>query len=263
MAKKFIRIIPKLDIKNGLLIKGINLEGLRILGDPYNFANYYYKNGADEIYYVDNVASLYGTNNLNKFVSTTAKNLFVPLSVGGGIRSIKEIEKFLKSGADKICINSAAIENIKFIKEASRIFGSSTITCIVEALKYEKKYFVTKENGRNVIKINPVEWSRRLEDAGAGEIFLTSVDREGLKKGFDIFINKKVSESVHIPVIAHGGAGSIEDILKLIEVANPSGVAIASLLHYDKTTIYDIKKGIKINFNALFNIINSCFIIMK
>ena len=250
MTKKFIRIIPKLDIKNGLLIKGINLEGLRILGDPYSFANYYYKNGADEIYYVDNVASLYGTNNLNKFVSTTAKNLFIPLSVGGGIRSIKEIENFLKSGADKICINSAAIENIKFIKEASRIFGSSTITCIVEALKYEKKYFVTKENGRNVIRINPVEWSRRLEDAGAGEIFLTSVDREGLKKGFDIFINKKVSENVQIPVIAHGGAGSIEDVYNVIKKTNISGVSISGLFHYDICSLFPFLSP-RIFFNVL------------
>ena len=241
MTKKFIRIIPKLDIKNGLLIKGINLEGLRILGDPYSFANYYYKNGADEIYYVDNVASLYGTNNLNKFVSTTAKNLFVPLSVGGGIRSIKEIENFLKSGADKICINSAAIENIKFIKEASRIFGSSTITCIVEALKYENKYFITKENGRDVIMINPVDWSKKLEDAGAGEIFLTSVNREGLKKGFDIFINKKVSESVKIPVIAHGGAGSETDVYEVIKKTNVSGVSIAGLFHYDVCSLFSFK----------------------
>ena len=241
MAKKFIRIIPKLDIKNGLLIKGINLEGLRVLGDPYKFANYYYKNGADEIYYVDNVASLYGTNNLSKFVSKTAKNLFIPLSVGGGIRSIKEIENFLKSGADKVCVNSAAIENINFIKQASRTFGSSTITCIVEALNYDGNYFITKENGRDIIKINPIDWSKRLEDNGAGEIFLTSVNKEGLKKGFDIFITKKVSENVRIPVIAHGGAGSYEDIYKVINKTNISGVSISGLLHYDICSIFSFK----------------------
>jgi cyclase len=241
MTKKFIRIIPKLDIKNGLLIKGINLEGLRVLGDPYQFANYYYKNSADEIYYVDNVASLYGTNNLSKFVSKTAKNLFIPLSVGGGIRSIKEIENFLKSGADKVCINSAAIENINFIKKASRIFGSSTITCIVEALNYEGKYFITKENGRDVIRINPVDWAKKLEDYGAGEIFLTSVNKEGLKKGFDIFINKKVSESVKIPVIAHGGAGTIEDIYKVIQKTDISGVSVSGLFHYDICSLFSFK----------------------
>ena len=241
MNKKFIRIIPKLDIKNGLLIKGINLEGLRILGDPHNFSNNYYENGADEIYYVDNVASLYGTNNLIKFVLKTAKNLFIPLSVGGGIRSIKDIEIFLKSGADKVCINSAAIDNINFIKEASRIFGSSTITCIVESLQYEKNFFITKENGRNLIKINPVDWSKRLEDAGAGEIFLTSVNREGLKKGFDININKKVSESVTIPVIAHGGASCEKDVYEVIKKTNISGVSISGLFHYDICSLFPIK----------------------
>lgn len=242
MVRKFIRIIPKLDIKNGLLIKGINMEGLRVLGYPYQFANNYYKNGADEIYYVDNVASLYGTNNLKKFVLKTAKNLFIPLSVGGGIRSIKDIENFLKFGADKVCINSAAIENINFIKQASRIFGSSTITCIVESLNYNGKYFITKENGRDIIKTNPVDWSKRLEDNGAGEIFLTSVNKEGLKKGFDIFINKKISESVRIPVIAHGGAGSYEDIYKVIKNTNISGVSISGLLHYDICSIFSFKK---------------------
>ena len=242
MNKKFIRIIPKLDIKNGLLIKSINLEGLRILGDPYNFANNYYKNGADEIYYVDNVASLYGTNNLIKFILKTAKNLFIPLSVGGGIRSIKDIENFLKSGADKVCINSAAIDNINFIKEASRIFGSSTITCIVESLHYDKKYFITKENGRELINLNPVDWSKRLEDAGAGEIFLTSVNREGLNKGFDININKKVSESVKIPVIAHGGASCEKDVYKVIKETNISGVSISGLFHYDVCSLFPFKK---------------------
>jgi len=241
MTKKFIRIIPKLDIKNGLLIKGINLEGLRVLGDPYQFANYYYKNSADEIYYVDNVASLYGTNNLKKFVLKTAKNLFIPLSVGGGIRSINDIENFLKSGADSVCINSAAIENINFIKKSSQIFGSSTITCIVEALNYEGKYFITKENGRDVIKINPVDWAKKLEDHGAGQIFLTSVNKEGLKKGFDILITKKVSESVKIPVIAHGGAGSYEDIYEVIQKTKISGIAIASLLHYDVCSLFSFK----------------------
>jgi imidazole glycerol-phosphate synthase subunit HisF len=241
MPKKFIRIIPKLDIKNGILIKGINLEGLRVLGDPYKFANHYYKNGADEIYYVDSVASLYGTNNLKKFISKTAKNLFVPLSVGGGIRTMGDIENFLKFGADKICINSAAIKNLKFVKEASRIFGSSTITCIIETVKYQKQYFITKESGRDSIKISPVDWAKKLEDAGAGEIFLTSVNNEGLKKGFDINISEKVSKSVRIPVVAHGGAGSFKDVYKVIKETNISGVSIASLFHYDICSLFSFK----------------------
>ena len=138
--KNFIRIIPKLDIKNGMLIKGINLEGLRVLGNPYNFATYYYNNLADEICYIDNVATLYGTNNLSGFISDTARNIFVPISVGGGIKSIEDIERIFKAGADKVCINSAAINNPKFLHQASRIFGSANITIIIEYIKIKNKF---------------------------------------------------------------------------------------------------------------------------
>ena len=233
MNKKFIRIIPKMDIKNGLLIKGINLDGLRILGDPYNFAEQYYKSGADEIFYIDNVASLYGTNNLSKFVTKTSKNLFVPLSVGGGIHRLSQIEDFLKKGADKVSINSAAINNINFVKKASRVFGSSTITCIIEAIKIDDKYFITKENGRDIIKIDPKVWAKKLEDHGAGEIFLTSIKNEGTYEGFDIELTKKISSCVKIPVVAHGGAGSFKHIYDVIRKTNISGVSIAGFFHYD------------------------------
>jgi len=249
--KRFIRIIPKLDIKNGLLIKGINLEGLRVLGDPYKFAECYYNYNADEIYYVDNVATLYGTNNLSKFVSKTAKNIFVPLAVGGGIKSLNDIEKFLKNGADKICINSAAINNIKLVRDASRVFGSSTITTVVEALKIENKYFLTKSNGRDLVKKNPVDWAKQLEDFGSGEIFLTSINNEGIQKGFDIDITKKVSRAVSIPVIAHGGAGSMKDVYEVIVKTNISGVSLASILHYDICKNFKFKKPKIGNINFL------------
>ena len=133
--RKFIRIIPKLDIKNGMLIKGINLEGLRVLGDPFNFVKYYYEANADEICYIDNVATLYGTNNLSRFISHTAKNIFIPISVGGGIRKIADIERIFKSGGDKVCVNSAVVDNLKFLYQASRIFGSANITVIIEYIK--------------------------------------------------------------------------------------------------------------------------------
>jgi cyclase len=253
MGDKFIRIIPKLDIKNGLLIKGINLEGLRILGEPYYFADYYYKSGADEICYVDNVASLYGTNNLSKFVTKTSQNLFVPLSVGGGIRTIKDIENFLKNGADKVCINSAAINNINFIKQASRIYGSSTITCMIEAINLNNKYFITKENGRDIVEFDPTSWCKKLEEFGAGEIFLTSVNNEGTREGFDINITKKVAESVEIPVIAHGGAGCFDDVYKVIKKTKISGVALASMLHYDICSQFKLKKPKIGNVNFLEN----------
>ena len=232
MNKNIIRIIPKLDIKNGLLIKGINLEGLRVIGNPYEFANFYYECGADEIAYVDNVATLYGTNNLQKFIKNTAKNIFIPLSVGGGIRSIKDIEEILKNGADKICINSAAIDNPKFITEASKRFGSANISSIIVVIKIKKSYFISKSNGRDLIKMNPVDWAKKVEEMGSGEIFLTSVNKEGLKSGFDIEIIKKIAENVSIPVIAHGGAGNFMDIYNVIKSTSISGVSISGLFHY-------------------------------
>lgn len=221
-----IRIIPFLDIKNGLLIKGINLEGLRVLGKAKNFSNYYYKSGADEICYIDNVATLYGTNNLSKFISDTAKDVFIPLSVGGGIRTIEDIKKMFAAGADKICINSSIIERPNLLKEAAKIFGSANIVVMIQAVKNNGRYFVSKANGRDIVNIDPVKWAKLVEKLGAGEIILTSVNNEGLKKGFDINITRKVSNSVNIPVIAHGGAGSYEDIYNVISKTNVSGVGL-------------------------------------
>ena len=254
MNKNFIRIIPKLDIKNGQLIKGINLEGLRVLGDPYNFANIYSKHGADEISYVDNVATLYGTNNLNKFVAKTAKNLRIPLSVGGGLRSHKDIENSLVSGADKVCVNSAVVKNLKFLKSSVKIFGSSTIAVIIECIRLKNKYFISTSNGRDLIDINPINWAKKIEDCGAGEIFLTSVNNEGLREGFDINLTKKISKSVSIPVVAHGGAGSFDNILKVIRQTKINGVSIASFLHYDYVNIFKLKKGKIGNYEFLENL---------
>lgn len=244
--EKLIRIIPKLDIKNGLLIKGINLEGLRVLGKPFDFAKSYYENGADEIIYLDNVATLYGTNNLKKFVKETAKSLHIPLTVGGGINSLDEIEKMLNNGADRVIVNSAAIEDINFIKKASKRFGSSTIISSVEYTKIGKKNFITKSNGRDLIKIDPVIWAKKLEEFGSGEIILTAINNEGTKSGFDIKSIREISNNIKIPVIAHGGAGSFEDVFQVIKKTNIKGVAIASLFHYNnliKTNYKKIKIG--------------------
>ena len=231
--KKPVRIIPILDIKNGLLIKGINFEGLRVLGNAREFAQLYYSQGADEICYQDSVATLYGTSNLIKFVSETAKNVFVPLSVGGGIRSINDASEMLKAGADKIIINSAAIDNVLLLKKASKIFGSSNITIIIQAIKIDKKYYISKSNGRDLVNIDPIQWAQKVEDFGAGEIIITAVNNEGLKKGFDIPLTKRIVERVSVPVIAHGGAGNIKHIYDVIRYANVSGVGIASMLHYE------------------------------
>ncbi len=231
--KKPIRIIPLLEIKNGLLIKGINFEGYRVLGKAKDFAKLYFSQGADEICYQDSVATLFGTNNLVKFVSESAKNVFVPLSVGGGIRSIEDASSMFKAGADKIIVNSAAINDIKFLKKAAKIFGSSNITLTIQAIKINNKYFISKSNGRDLIKIDPVHWAKKVEDFGAGEIIITAVCNEGVQKGFDIPLTKKIVEKVSIPVIAHGGAGNIKHIYDVIRFTNVSGVAISSMLHYE------------------------------
>ena len=231
--KKPIRIIPVLDIKNGLLIKGINFEGLRVLGDAKNFAKLYYSHGADEICYQDSVATLYGTSNLIKFVNQSAQNVFVPLSVGGGIRSIEDASQMFKAGADKLIINSAAIDNISLLKKMSKIFGSSNISVIIQAIKIGKKYFISKSNGRDIKNKDPFQWAQKVEEFGAGEIIITSVNNEGLKKGFDISLTKKIVENASIPVIAHGGAGNVNHIYDVIRYAKVSGVGIASMLHYD------------------------------
>lgn len=249
--KNFIRIIPKLDIKNGMLIKGINLEGLRVLGNPFNFAKYYYNNLADEICYIDNVATLYGTNNLSNFISDTAKNIFVPISVGGGIRSLQDIERIFKAGADKVCINSAAIDNPKFLNRAAKIFGSANITIIIEYIKIKKKFFITKSTGRDIVDINPFDWAKIVEQNGAGEVFLTSVNHEGLGNGFDVDMIKKISKNISIPVIAHGGAGNFNHIKEVIKKTNISGVAISSLAHYDIANTFENKKKSLGNFNYL------------
>lgn len=254
---RFVRIIPKLDIKNGLLIKGINLEGLRVLGDPYNFAKYYFEQGADEICYIDNVATLYGTNNLSKFVKRTAQNIFIPLAVGGGIRSINDIERMLKNGADKVCINSAVIDSKKFLKKAVKEFGSSTITVIIESNEIDGKYFISKSNGRDLVNIRPDSWAKELEDLGAGEIFLTSVNREGLRRGFDIKITEKISSKIKIPVIAHGGAGSLKDIYNVIKNTNINGVSFSSIIHYETCDLFSHK------INKISNVGNTNFISNK
>ena len=231
--KKPIRIIPFLDIKNGQLIKGINLEGLRILGSAKDFADLYYQDGADEICYLDNVASLYGTSNLSKFVKNTARKIFVPLSVAGGIRTLENSLTMFKAGADKIVINSAVVENISFLKKNVEKFGSANISVLIQTIKIGKRYVISKSNGRDIKNLDPVSWAKKVEDAGAGEIIITSVNNEGLRKGFDLNITKKISNAVSLPVITHGGAGSFKHIYEVIKNTNVSGVGIASMLHYD------------------------------
>ena len=247
--KKIIRIIPKLDIKNGLLIKGINLEGLRILGDPCEFSKFYYQCGADEIIYIDNVATLYGTNNIVDFVSRTSKESFIPLTVGGGIRSLSNFKSMLSSGADKVCVNSKFITDNKFIKVCVKTFGSSNTVATIETVKIKNNYYISSANGRDLHQVNPVRWAKYLEKEGVGEILLTCVNNEGLMNGFDIQIINKISRSVKIPVLAHGGAGNFDHVLEVIKKTKISGVVLSSLLHYSAAP--NLKKNFK--YNAIGN----------
>lgn len=242
--EKTIRIIPRLDIKGPNLVKGIHLEGLRVLGKPEEFARYYYENGADELIYIDVVASLYNRNSLHDIISRTAKEIFIPLTVGGGLRTIDDIRNVLRAGADKVSLNTAAIRNPRIIQEASRKFGSSTIVISIEAIKQpDGKYLAYTDNGREFTDIEVLEWAKRVEELGAGEILLTSVDREGTGLGYDIELTRMVSEQVSIPVIASGGAGKIEDIKEVILEGKADAVALASMLHYDTIKEYDFIKS--------------------
>ncbi len=239
--KRKIRIIPRLEIKNNLLIKGINLEGLRVLGEPHDFAQEYYNQGADELYFVNVVSTLYGTKNNSTYIKKACKNFFVPMNVGGGIKNIYEIEELLKSGADKVCINSSAIENINFIKKASKIFGSSTICSLIEIVKIGNKYYISKSNGRDLIDTDPILWAKKLECAGSGELILLCVNKEGLQSGFDCEIISKISKSVYIPTIACGGAGSLRDIYDVVKSSEVTGIALSSLLHYNIVNKFNFK----------------------
>ncbi|WP_326984848.1 imidazole glycerol phosphate synthase cyclase subunit [Chryseobacterium sp. MYb264] len=228
-----LRVIPRLDIKGPNLVKGIHLEGLRVLGKPEYFAEYYYQNGADELFFQDTVASLYERNSLSDIISKTAKKIFIPLTVGGGIRSIADIRRALLSGADKVCINTAAIKNPFFIKEATLKFGSSTIVVAIEAIKeYNGKYLAYTDNGREYTGLDVFEWAQKVQELGAGELVITSVDKEGTGEGFDVELVKKITELVDIPVIAHGGCKGSEDALNIFKNTEADGIAISSILHY-------------------------------
>lgn len=231
---KNIRIIPRLDIKGPNLVKGIHLEGLRVLGSPEEFARFYYEMGADELIYMDIVASLYNRNSLHDFIVRTAKEIFIPLTVGGGLRTIEDMRAVLRSGADKVCLNTAAVKNPDIISRAARKFGSSTVVISVEAIREKNgQYFAYTDNGREYTGIEVLSWVKRVEELGAGEIMITSVDREGTGSGYDLELTKVVSEAVSIPVIACGGAGSIRDIEDVITIGQADAVCLASLIHYD------------------------------
>jgi len=234
-----LRIIPRLDIKGPNLVKGIHLEGLRVLGKPETFARYYYDNGADELLYMDVVASLYGRNSLLDMVAKTSREIFIPLTVGGGLRTLDDIKGALRGGADKVSLNTAAIGRPELVREAARRFGSSTIVVSIEAIRQpEGGYEAYTDNGRERTGVDACKWAIRAAELGAGEIMVTSIDREGTGKGFDLELTRSIAESVPIPVIACGGAGSIDHVYDVVVEGRADAVCLASLLHYKSIKSY-------------------------
>ena len=228
-----VRIIPRLDIKGPNLVKGIHLEGLRVLGKPERFARYYYEQGADELLYLDVVASLYGRNSLLDIVRRTAQEIFIPLTVGGGLRCLDDIKEALRAGADKVSINTAAIHHPDLIREASRRFGSSTIVVSIEAIRRpDGRYEAYTDNGRERTGVDAFAWARQAAELGAGELLVTSIDQEGTGEGFDLQLIRTITESVPIPVIACGGAGKLSDVSQVVREGKADAVCLASLLHY-------------------------------
>jgi imidazole glycerol-phosphate synthase subunit HisF len=229
----FPRIIPRLDIKGQNLVKGIQLEGLRVLGKPEEFASLYYKQGADELIFQDVVASLYQRNSILDIVKRTARNIFIPLTVGGGLRNLDDIRNVLLSGADKVSINTAAIKNPQFINSASRTFGSSTIVISIESIQQtDGRYLAYTDNGREYTGLEVISWAKEAESRGAGEILITLIDQEGTGKGMDLEFLKLLKSNVDIPIIAHGGIGNYEDVFECIGDYQIHAIAIASMFHY-------------------------------
>jgi cyclase len=239
-----IRVIARIDVKNEFVIKGIHLEGLRKVGDPNILAKKYYEDGIDEIVFMDAVAAYYDRNSLSHIIEKACEEVFIPITVGGGLRTIEDINQALKSGADKVAINTKAIQTPEFITEASKIFGSQCIVASIVAKKTDSnKWEAYIDNGREPTGLDVVEWAKKLEELGAGEIMLTSLDMEGTKKGFDIELYQAIQNIVSIPIIASGGMGSAKHGVDLLTCTNVDAIATASVIHYNIDTIQNIKKS--------------------
>ena len=240
------RIIAKLDVKPPYVVKPVHFEGLRKVGMPSDLAKKYFNQGADELFYIDIVSSLYQREILSEGIKKTANELFIPFAVGGGVKTIEDFSKLLHTGADKVLINTFAVNNdANIINQSSEVFGSQAVVVNIEAKKWQTNWECYTDCGRIQSGKDVIEWAQESEQRGAGEILLQSVDCDGRRRGFDIDLAARVVGSVGIPVVVSSGSGSMKDISELIKEVDPSGVAIASLLHYDQTTIQDIKNYLR------------------
>ena len=240
MAK--IRIIPCLDVENGRVVKGVNFVDLADAGDPVAQAQLYYEGGADEICFLDITASHEKRKAMLEVVKKTTRNCFIPITVGGGVSSLEDINSLLLSGADKVSINTAAVKDINFIKEASRKFGAQCIVVAVDAKKIsEKKWEVFTHGGRNKTGIDAIEYAKKAQNNGAGEILLTSMDKDGTKSGYDLELLKKITSSLSIPVIASGGVGNLDHLYEGVKEGGASALLAASIFHFGELSIKEVK----------------------
>ena len=236
------RIIPCLDVKNGRVVKGINFVDLKDAGDPVEQAKVYSDGGADEICFLDITASNENRDTIYNVVKDTSKKCFVPLTVGGGVRSIEDINKLLNCGADKVSINTAAVQNAEVVIESSKKFGSQCIVVAIDAKKNGNVWEVFTHGGRNNTGINAIEFAKKMEECGAGELLITSMDRDGTQVGYDIDLMNKISSIINIPVIASGGVGNLDHLVDGIKLGKASAVLAASIFHYGKYSVKEAKQ---------------------
>ena len=242
------RIIPCLDIKDGRVVKGVNFLNLQDVSNPVKLADYYSRSGADELVFYDITASFEGRKLFTDILTAVASTIFIPLTVGGGINSLEDFERVLTCGADKVSVNSGAIKNPELIGQAAKRYGDQCVVLSVDAKRVDGKYHVFLNGGRVDTGLDALEWIRQGVDRGAGEVVVNSIDTDGVKKGFDLEMLRDVSEIVHVPVIASGGAGGVQDFVDLFrEIPDMSAGLAASIFHFGEVAIHDLKQVLREN----------------
>ena len=239
------RIIPCLDVKDGRVVKGVNFVGLQDAGDPVEQAKIYDAQGADELCFLDISASSDNRETIYEVVEKVAEQCFMPLTVGGGVRTLEDIRKLLLAGADKVSINTEAVRNPEFVREAANKFGTQCIVVAIDAKSVGNTFEIFTHGGRNPTGINAVEWAKKMAEYGAGEILLTSMDRDGTKQGFNLPLTQAISDAVAIPVIASGGVGNLDHLVEGVIQGHASAVLAASIFHYGEYTILQAKQALK------------------
>ena len=241
------RIIPCLDVTDGRVVKGINFIDLQDAGDPVEIAKNYNEQGADEITFLDITASSDNRDLILDIIESVAKQIFIPLTVGGGVRSVNDVRRLLNAGADKVSINTSAILNPELVKESSARFGSQCIVVAIDAKRVDDHWEVFTHGGRNKTGLDALEWAKKMVDYGAGELLLTSMDRDGTKSGFDLELTQQISDAVEVPIIASGGVGNLKHLVDGVKLGKADAVLAASIFHFGEFSIKDAKEFMKNN----------------